>query len=870
MGSHGRIFSLLDKRYLEQVSDITGNALPIPTLLPYNEYPFPILVYKMDTDPSLFLALMQDFTDRTSRELDTELWAWVMQWEVSNPPNTKVSGTGNTPAFKRLRTDVPSPNPPPIPSLPEQTPPPVLSVTRRYLNDQLLVEDDMMRILFDIVAIESSLVPNFMEFLYQWVDYYEGDGKALQAAVRREIPSLWDFECHPRELSTTTNKGGEKMPAVRAKPDLAAFEKLVRDSERRQYGEVRFGLRPDKEEPTIAPLLNIPTDHFKRLKYYSACFKNRRHAIGILSEAGITPKQINNYKMLQPMPPKETSEEGIGDCLKHYHKEMTMAKSYCEMKEEMDSTQGRSQEILISHQLARDAFQAARDATTEAALQVPQFGNQPVLAPLIPATPVYNAHRENQATQRQVASARAANDAAIVEREEHIEWVPAHMWGRFKASVVNNVRVSFSRRYGEVEQALFDVSDDFDDDTDDDDAIRANAGTAAVLPTATERPGPITPLNIDNVLRNMNVQQLNTVMARYNPAGRHEILRRMRMLYQVNELQPGVAPVMFQHIVALAQGVPGPRNTADGTGMAVQGQQPRLVVGGGAAAHALPSINVTPASPNPIWQQPNQGAQVQQHQNMPNPRLGAPRPSPNQQRSTFTPINSQPGFSAPLPGLQRKAPPQLLLRKERVPVQVYFQRIVRYVGSFTEEPSDATLLGWLTPSTGAIELTHAILLPVSAFSNYIRRVATGKYEVIESYPTPHGVHFGGSDTPHRTSYQLLKQAYTIMSSCSNREAELTKRWRATQGSMVHNNFRGSVWEGYAATLDKPLQLTCADRQGAFMFKRTNGDVACIPWEEKEKERAKVLQELAIIEAEEEAEEEAREAMEAAARIAMTM
>jgi hypothetical protein len=191
MASFGKVLDLLDDRYLE-LQDVIGNVEPLPTLVPYEEYTQNVLAYRMDTSHEIFLGLIQDFTMRRAHETGKELWTWFVQWEVDNSPPTSQPSS-----LKKARLE---PQLVPALSIASATPrqAPALTIfERRTLDGALMLEEEMLRILIDIVQVTSSLVPNFIEFLYRWVDYYEGDGKALKAALRWEIPSLWDFEYHP-------------------------------------------------------------------------------------------------------------------------------------------------------------------------------------------------------------------------------------------------------------------------------------------------------------------------------------------------------------------------------------------------------------------------------------------------------------------------------------------------------------------------------------------------------------------------------------------------------------------------------------------------------------------------------------------------
>jgi len=85
MPPFGKVLDLLDERYLDDLQDVIGNVEPPPTLVPYENYRQNVLVYRIDTDLNIFMALLQDFTDRRAREMKEELWTWCVQWELDEP-----------------------------------------------------------------------------------------------------------------------------------------------------------------------------------------------------------------------------------------------------------------------------------------------------------------------------------------------------------------------------------------------------------------------------------------------------------------------------------------------------------------------------------------------------------------------------------------------------------------------------------------------------------------------------------------------------------------------------------------------------------------------------------------------------------------
>lgn len=417
MASFGQVLDLLDGRYLN-LHDVVGNVEPMPTLVPYNEWGQAVLVLRMDTHHELFMALMHEFTERMAHESRQELWTWLVQWEVESCDDSQLKVEAPSPKKPRLQTDehnteLARPEP--------RSQAPIVDIFERcIIKPELMQEEDVLRILLDIVQADSRYVPNFIEFLYRWVDFYEGDGTALKAALKWEIPSLWDFEHHPvmipedirkqtEKYKAEKEKDNEKLKAqeqdgmsvntsyaqdlahgsstkkMRQKPDLAAFERQVLESERLQYREVKYGIRPPKLNLPMPKLINIPQDTPQRLRYYAACFKSRHRALIHLMESGLSMQQISNYRKPQkehPMDTPETLEEGPPKELKglqHYYKDADAAQGVYAMKEKLQLQREKQKEIAISSKLAVEAQLAAAAPTPSDTVGIP----------LIPPTPSY-------------------------------------------------------------------------------------------------------------------------------------------------------------------------------------------------------------------------------------------------------------------------------------------------------------------------------------------------------------------------------------------------------------------------------------------------------------------------------------------------
>ncbi|CAO2658761.1 Nn.00g064840.m01.CDS01 [Neocucurbitaria sp. VM-36] len=459
MASSGKVLDLLDDRYLN-LQDVIGNVEPLPTLVPYEEYRQNVLVYRMDTNHEIFMALIQDFTERTAQETGRELWSWCVQWDVEEETSSQLSMSAHSPKKPRLGLDLPE-APPNAPE-PQRRAPAFDIVERRVIDPELMQEEDMLRILIDIIQVDSSIVPNFIEFLYRWIDFYEGDGKALKAALRHEIPSLWDFEYHPLilprsllkkagqdtmikvEANDTIKDGskdemGSKTPndrkaeelaqgsptkKMREKPDLAAMERQTEESERLQYREVKFGIQPPKLNEPLPPLINIPRDQRKRTEYYAACFRSRQRALNLLVEAGITVPQISKYKKLQEEHPRDTPLGGEGNGLRHYHKDAQFAQARYAEKEKDMALREKHMEIAISNKLAAEALLAAHTAHSEGSSGIP----------LIPPTPSYERRPDMAAAMlSRILAARRDGDMRI-------NVVPRPLVGRLKSNLFEGAK----------------------------------------------------------------------------------------------------------------------------------------------------------------------------------------------------------------------------------------------------------------------------------------------------------------------------------------------------------------------------------------------------------------------------------------------
>jgi hypothetical protein len=809
--SHRLVCDLLDERYFDNLQDVMGNVEPIPTLVPYDKYEQNVIVYRTVADHTKFMAMIQNFCDRTARQYGRELWSWVVQWEVEDSPAVQTSGA--TPAFKKLRLEAPNTatSLAPRPTLPARKP--HYTVSHRKLDPELMKEEDMLRITMDIVQIKPALVPNFIEFLYRWIDFYEGDGTALKLAMHEEIPSLWDFEHTPLVIVKPEDENVNETK--RRKPDLKAFEELAARSERLQYKEARFGLQAVKEADPMPPFINIPKDPEKCKKYYAACYKSRSKAIDLLIEAGITEKQIGNYAKQQKAHPKKTPEEGEGNGWKWYNSEKAKAEEHQRELQRWAALKKKCREGLITIKLKSEANQAALQAPNNTT----QSGHLIAASPIIPPTLPY-------ALRLQLPSANRKRHITDQLLDEPIEVVPVHLFGTLNSRLFDDA----------IPSDAVDEEVDMEGTEDEEDNMNATPNAAPVpsnplvvhpsAPPAAPQ-GPLNVTNIVSLLQGLSPAQVMRMLPLLGSQDRQRMVQRL-MALPAPQTQASPANVGAPNLSTAAPLSSLPSQSTQG----MSNQPPFL---------ASPSGTSAPQSISALLANQNQPASLQL------PRISS------------TPL--QPGFAPPLPGLKRKTPlglsiaptPVALLPKPAgLPIQFYFPKIADYASTTIGiDITDALMLGYLhTTSSGdeEIEFTHLILLPMSISQNCINRVQEGQYTVLESYTpanmrsvtgrvyTPAGGAGGVAGKAHKAAYEKIKQAFSFIQDGTGRETSLTKRWRATQGMMTEDE-RGSVWEGWAVGVSMKIAMSAEERKGAFVPNGRKGvaEVEEEEWDEDEDE-----------------------------------
>ncbi|KAI4960552.1 hypothetical protein J4E86_002175 [Alternaria arbusti] len=800
MASHGKVMDLFDERYLE-LQDVVGNVEPLPTLVPYEQYKAHAIAYRMDTNHDIFFALLQDFTERKALETGKELWTWCVQWEVSQTADRQSLAASQS--AKRPRLDLDPPNTPTAQRPASNAPP--MTLHARCIDPDLLHEEDMLRILVDIVQVDSTVVPNFIEFLYRWIDFYEGDGKALKAALHGEILSLWDFEYHPFLVTQEAKKeinqargvaqdsgkdgqGGDTTTQMRQKPDLAALERKTEESERLKYREVHFGIQPPKLDEPLPPLINVPRDQYKRAKYYEACFKSRQRAFFLLVEAGVTAQNMRDYHRDQTMSLQETPTLVDAGGLKNYEKDAKLAQAFKSLKERHRAKQ---LEISISNKLADEAQFAARSAPPRS----------PSGVPLIPTTTIH-AHRPD-VTDGILRKIQQTKD----EELQRINIVPTPLVGKMKSTLFRGARdkaglqamfarssfPSIPRSSGNFDGGRLNNNNHGDGSTDEDsdDGMSAPRARMRLLPT------PLLPSPTS--LPRPNLPSLKTLpcpslpppatLPRPNLPPLPRPPPAMTSTQPLNTFIPDTT--LFPHL----------RHRSSHAAL------PTTEVAS-AAEQTLPNVaalmrNITP---NPADQMI--GILKQQLDELVCKVLILIL---NQMFRRCLKLQI-------LPYLNRS----YLLNTNRLGVPKEASIVIPAntigpgglkLGDNGVAETDAFLLGYTHPKSGKITLNRAVFLPLGVWANAQDRVRKGHYQVLESYAAPDR----RPSIAHRAAYEKVKQAYEmmIMESPVARERELTKRWRASRGRMTATQ-RGAVWEGWAVEVDREIALGKEDRKGAFV------------------------------------------------------
>ncbi|KAJ4294499.1 hypothetical protein N0V90_008190 [Kalmusia sp. IMI 367209] len=806
MTSYGKVLDLLDDRYLN-IQDVVGNVVPFPTLVPYEQYVENMIVYRIDSNHEIYMGLLQDFTDRFARKEHKEVWTWCVQWEVEKlTQDAPVS-----PAVKKQRTEVQfkaARN-----AEPAKRKEPALTICeRRTLHQELFQEDDILRILIDIVQVHSKLVPNFVEFLYQWIDYYEGGGSALKAALRKEIPSLWLYEYHPLPLFNEDSKdkeedrlekAAEKMGErlMRKKPPaLDEIEKLTEQSERLEYQEVKFGIqRPiDPKDEPLPPLINIPHDYGKQRQYYAACYKNRQRAFWLLQEAGITGRQIANYKKLQSMSPKETPEDANGDGFFNYYRDESYAHWVFIDSQGTKELREKQKEVAISRRLAEEARVAAATSTSSSEGSM-------LPSALIPSTP---AQPSRPAT---FAAFLAKLKGMTKQRDPTIKFVPRPMLGKVRSKVfaravtcpstdplphdISSQPLRDGDSSGEAMDDddysdFSDYSDDLDDDDDpDEDAMDPTPSAPpeplpAAIPSVPQYDSPTDPA-IPSFVRHLDSEQLTSLIPFLTPQAREA--------HPISDACSGATLEIVEWFLSSI------RNSKSATNTDLK---PDLTLASGtiygSAFHIIDQYTGPSKQLRPLSQASNRAP--------PPPNIQPPQPD---LPLPFSGISNQLPSLSPLANLANNlslASPFALI-PNGIPIQIYIPKIVlpQTAPTSLHSATDCLILGYTHPSTNVFSLSRAIFLPANIWDNILTRVRRNHAEVLETYaPPPNHPRFRTEKKqlknpedvrgPHRYVYEKLVQIFGMMTKSregEEREEALTKRWKTGKGLMTER--RRGVW-----------------------------------------------------------------------------
>lgn len=224
----------------------------------------------------------------------------------------------------------------------------------------------------------------------------------------------------------------------------------------------------------------------------------------------------------------------------------------------------------------------------------------------------------------------------------------------------------------------------------------------------------------------------------------------------------------------------------------------------------------------------------------------------------------------PRPGIQRSRPPspiktspgEAILAKLRalgtpvpqisrgIPILIFFPEVLYQHDKIgTDERGDAVMLGYMPLGSTSIDLTTAVFLPMNVYNVLLRRVQEGGYTVLETYmptilpskpfnPTSTSPYYNSKGNskaravksefkyPHQHAYDKLAQAFNLIATCDNedariRESHLTKRWRVTPDFGMDID-RGSLWEGWALSIDRGIVLSGEERRGAMVNPLVDG------------------------------------------------
>ncbi|KAF2117634.1 hypothetical protein BDV96DRAFT_570588 [Lophiotrema nucula] len=499
-------------------------------------------------------------------------------------------------------------------------------------------------------------------------------------------------------------------------------------------------------------------------------------------------------------------------------------------------------EMLISRRLAIEARRAARDATNRS-LDPGDGEHIAVPPPLIPATPM--ARRAPAKLTPPTALPTVWDKETWYEYWEGLHEVrslaqiriPMHLLNRMESDVAKDIK----HLREEIEEQELRQAEEEDEDAQDDDGHEESmdddeeqesdqqyleAVEAEHVAIAGPPRRPLTPIQGNGE----TLERMETAVQNMTPA---QAMAIGSYLATRGQLPPSNAPPLSLRPqppmpgLAAATGpstlLPHPTFSPAPTNQAPPGTVPTLIFPV-QAPHHLNQLPGPLQHPNP----PNQP-------NPPGPSIVIMPPTP----------------TLPPPGINRRPPSPIktnelssLLRivhegsqapaisqPDGTPVLIYYPKIVGGEG-------DAVMLGIIKPGSPDISLSHAVLLKTSIWTVLLRRVQARAWSVLESYVCPQNIPDGkalSGKTSHEHVYEKLSQVYAFMSSCVNREQDLTKRWKVTKGPVTESE-RGAVWEGYGVQLDKGLSMSREERRGAIRVSGLETDLA----ERKRKEDVEMM------------------------------
>ncbi|USP76764.1 uncharacterized protein yc1106_04038 [Curvularia clavata] len=858
MASFGTVVDLFNDRELH-LQDVYGNVEPLCTLMPYEEYKHNVLVYCLDSSAEAFVSHLQTLTEHQARKTASkEIWTWCVQWKVGSDAAQQPLATRHL--TKKPRLGSAQPNASTV--QPSRRTAGAITARPRVIPAELIKKDDMQRILVDIVQVNTSIVPNFIEFLYRWIDFYLGDGRALKAALFGEIPSLWDFERHPRTVPddikkridsetydmTATNLNAEEVAmnsptrTLRERPDLAALERKAEESERLQYREVRFGMQPPSLDEPLPPLINIPRDDDERARYYAACFKSRQRAFYMLTDAGVTPQNMRDYIRGQEENVKDTPFRG-GFGLFNYERDAKMTQV---VFAEDEAQLKKQREIAISNRLAEEAQ----------ALGYRIMPN-PSGVPLVP--PMSSRTQHHDVATEFMLKLRAARPVDV----NRISVVPDPLVGKMNSEMFRDAMDRDTMIKSLMSRVLVPPRTPVHYQPGLGSNAAGNGGIS--LPRPPELP-PLPRPNLPPLPQPYQIQT-NPGEAFGNGIG----LPTPRpptpgipsplpapgfppIYLPPGALPPGMSPprlppdfpLMFpslgsEQLASTSGTVPphlqlgfGHQPSASGAapppGFAPGQQPPVLGTAPGLPPQGFPlQLPVAQREPNIFSLESSLNYSTQQqgrHMNFPPPVNVFPPPSASMQRNAPAPLNLAPPPSpfSSLPASMLATSP-LAAPQATVAVQIYFPRVVvpaniigpggAKLGNGGCAETDAILIGSVKPGSGEIQINRAVFLPMGIWPRISEMAREKRGYTVETF-LEHAS--GQKGVPHQVAYEKLKQAYNfiIRKPDDVRERELTKRWRVTNGPMTETK-RGAIWEGWAAVVDREIKITKPERTGAVMF-----------------------------------------------------